>query len=100
LSADAYLKPHSTKTASQEVPARIAEALLVSASVAGSMCGRSEASWWRDHAAGRIPTPVKLGGRTLWRAEELRAWVAAGCPARRIWEALSDARLASKGGRP
>jgi predicted DNA-binding transcriptional regulator AlpA len=52
------------------------------------MCGRSEASWWRDHAAGRIPAPIKLGGRTLWRVEELRRWVEAGCPARRIWETL------------
>jgi predicted DNA-binding transcriptional regulator AlpA len=64
------------------------------------MCGRSEASWWRDHAAGCIPAPVKLGGRTLWRAEELRGWVAAGCPARRTWEALQAARSAPKGGRP
>jgi predicted DNA-binding transcriptional regulator AlpA len=63
------------------------EALLVPADVAGPLCGRSEASWWRDHAAGRVPAPVKLGGRTLWRVEELRRWVAAGCPDRRDWEA-------------
>lgn len=71
--------------------ASTAEALLVPAPVAGSLCGRSEASWWRDHAAGRIPAPVKLGGRTLWRVEELREWVAAGCPDRRTWEALQSA---------
>src|SRR5215510_12160845 len=40
---------------------------LVGADVAGPMCGRSEASWWRDHAAGRVPAPVNLGGSTLWR---------------------------------
>jgi predicted DNA-binding transcriptional regulator AlpA len=68
--------------------------LLVPADVAGPMCGRSVASWWRDHAAGRIPAPVKLGGRTLWRVAELRAWVEAGCPDRRTWEALRR----SKGG--
>ena len=50
--------------------------------------GRSEASWWRDHSAGRIPAPIKLGGSTLWRAEELREWIEAGCPCRRIWEAM------------
>ena len=65
------------------------EVLLVPAEVAGLMCGRSEASWWRDHAAGRIPAPVKLGGRTLWRVEELRRWVEAGCPDRRTWVALN-----------
>jgi predicted DNA-binding transcriptional regulator AlpA len=72
------------------------EALLVGAEVAGAMCGRSEASWWRDHAAARVPAPVKLGGRTLWRVEELRRWVEAGCPSRKVWEALQATR---KGGR-
>jgi predicted DNA-binding transcriptional regulator AlpA len=67
-------------------------ALLVSADVAGPMCGRSEASWWRDHAAARIPAPVKLGGRTMWRVQELRHWVEAGCPARKFWEALQAGR--------
>jgi predicted DNA-binding transcriptional regulator AlpA len=64
--------------------------LLVPANVAGPVCGRSEASWWRDHAAARIPRPVKLGGRTLWRTEELRRWVQAGCPDRKTWEALES----------
>lgn len=64
------------------------EALLIPAEIAGPMCGRSQASWWRDHAAGRIPAPIKLGGRTLWRVAELRNWVAAGCPKRKIWEAM------------
>jgi predicted DNA-binding transcriptional regulator AlpA len=62
------------------------EPLLVPASVAGPMCGRSEPSWWRDHAAGRIPAPVRVGRSTLWRTAELRAWVEAGCPPRRAWE--------------
>src|SRR5436305_1520715 len=68
------------------------EALLVPAQVAGSMCGRSEASWWRDHAAARIPAPVHLGGRTLWRSQELREWVEAGCPDRRTWEVIRSAQ--------
>jgi len=55
------------------------------------MCGRSEASWWRDHAAQRVPAPIKLGGRTLWRTDELRRWIAARCPPRPTWEALEKA---------
>jgi hypothetical protein len=77
-----------TRTASL---AAAVEPLLVPANVAGSMCGRSEASWWRDHAAGRCPAPLKLGGRTLWRVEDLRLWVALGCPARREFEAVKKA---------
>ncbi len=60
--------------------------LLVNADVAGPLCGRSPTSWWRDHAAGRVPRPVKLGGATLWRVAELQAWVSAGCPQRKEWE--------------
>jgi len=70
------------------------DTLLVPADVAGPMCGRSEASWWRDHSAGRIPAAIKLGGRTYWRVRELRDWIDAGCPTRKTWEAL----LASKKG--
>src|SRR6516225_1714104 len=73
------------------------ESLLVPANVAGPLCGRSEASWWRDHAAKRIPAPIRLGGRTLWRVQELREWVEAGCPDRKTWEAI---RARGKGGRP
>jgi len=64
------------------------EPLLIAARVAGPLCGGSEASWWRYHAAGRVPAPVKLGGRTLWRVEELRRWVGSGCPDRQTWEAM------------
>lgn len=67
------------------------EALLVQADEAGPMCGRSEASWWRDNAAGRIPAPIKLGGSTLWSVEELRRWIAHSCPPRKNWEAIKRA---------
>jgi predicted DNA-binding transcriptional regulator AlpA len=68
------------------------EALLAPANVAAPLCSRSVASWWRDHAAERIPAPVRLGGRTLWRKEELRRWIEAGCPSRSEWEALEATR--------
>jgi predicted DNA-binding transcriptional regulator AlpA len=90
MPASRSVRLHDSPVPRQDAPATTAptlEALLVPADVAGPMCGRSEASWWRDHAAGRAPAPVKLGGRTLWRVEELRRWVAAGCPDRRDWEA-------------
>jgi predicted DNA-binding transcriptional regulator AlpA len=81
------------EVANESVPVaqRGFQAFLVPADVAGPMCGRSEASWWRDHAAGRIPAPIKLGGSTLWSVEELRRWIAHSCPPRKTWEAIKRA---------
>lgn len=47
----------------------------------------------RTHdAAGKLPQPVKLGGRVVWRLDEVRAWLDAGAPDRATWAALRAAR--------
>ena len=61
--------------------------LLLSAEMAATLCGRSLRTWRSWDTAGRIPRPVRIGRSTLWRADELRAWIAAGCPRRDAWEA-------------
>jgi predicted DNA-binding transcriptional regulator AlpA len=63
------------------------DALLVTAKQAASMCGKSLRTWRTWDSAGWIPRPVRIGRSTLWRADELRDWVAAGCPRRTEWEA-------------
>jgi predicted DNA-binding transcriptional regulator AlpA len=63
-------------------------ALLVTARQAAAMCGKSLRTWRTWDAAGLIPRPVRIGRSTLWRAEELRSWVHAGCPRRQEWEPL------------
>jgi len=81
--------PHETegsvteRIASQLEPDR----LLISARVAARMCGKSLRTWRAWDSAGWIPRPVRIGRATLWRADELRAWVEAGCPRRAEWEA-------------
>jgi predicted DNA-binding transcriptional regulator AlpA len=66
--------------------------MLIPAPASGQLSGVSEATWWRMHAAGKVPQPVKLGGRTLWRRQEVEAWIDAGCPDRKTWEAMQKAR--------
>ncbi len=61
--------------------------LLVTAAEAARLCARSLASWWRDQAAGRVPAPIKLAGRTLWKRSDLELWVGLDCPARAVFEA-------------
>jgi predicted DNA-binding transcriptional regulator AlpA len=69
--------------------------LLVTARRAAGLCGLSEATWWRLHASGKCPAPVKIGKSTRWRVEELRAWTEAGCPDRQTWSVLSASRNGS-----
>lgn len=61
--------------------------LLLTAQQAALLCGKSLRTWRSWDAAGWIPQPVRIGRSTLWRVEELKAWVAAGCPHRNVWEA-------------
>ena len=43
------------------------------------------------HAAGKLPAPVRVGGRVVWIIAEIRAWLAAGAPNRDEWEARKAA---------
>jgi predicted DNA-binding transcriptional regulator AlpA len=69
-----------------------ADVLLLSARRAADLCGKSLRTWRTWDAAGWIPKPVRIGRSTLWRADELRAWVEAGCPRREAWEATRGSR--------
>ena len=79
--SDAANGNQGEKTSSTVVP------LLASARDAAAMCGKSLRTWRTWDAAGWIPQPVRIGRSTLWRVDELREWVAAGCPRREEWEA-------------
>jgi predicted DNA-binding transcriptional regulator AlpA len=65
--------------------------LLLNADQAAALCGVSAATWYRFRSAGRCPAPLILSrGCVRWRAQELRDWIAAGCPDRKTWEALRN----------
>lgn len=70
-----------TGSAASEVSA-ISPPLLLSAQAAAAMCGKSLRTWRTWDAAGLVPKPVRIGRSTLWRADELRAWIIDGCPRR------------------
>jgi prophage regulatory protein len=64
------------------------EPLLLTATEAARLCGVSEATWYRMASGARTPAPIRLSrGCVRWRLDELRDWIAAGCPDRRTWEA-------------
>ncbi len=35
---------------------------------------------WRYASAGRMPAPIRVGNRKLWRRQDLEEWVERGCP--------------------
>jgi len=67
---------HSTSAASS----------LISADEFAKLLSASTRTIRRYDSAGRVPKPLKLGGVTRWRREEIEAWIAAGCPRRSQWE--------------
>lgn len=43
-------------------------------------------------AAGKLPAPIRIGGRVVWRVDEIRDWLAAGAPDRETWMAIRAAK--------
>ena len=71
-----------------EMVLKLDEKLLLNAKEAGALCNRGRSTWLRLLKRGLIPKPRRLGGGVLWSYEELRAWIAAGCPDRLTWETM------------
>lgn len=47
-------------------------------------CGLRTVRTW--DAAGKLPAPIRIGGRVVWRVDEIRSWLAVGAPRRDEWE--------------
>jgi len=54
--------------------------LLVDKKEAAAMLKVCDKTLWNLHTTGRMPKPIRIGSAVRWSYEELRAWVAAGCP--------------------
>lgn len=60
--------------------------LLVDTKEAAAMLKVCEKTLWNLHTTGRMPKPIRIGGAVRWSYDELRAWVAAGCPTMGRWK--------------
>ena len=76
----------TTRPLSENVKLRVNRALetfpllpadaLVDIQILKPLFGRSQASIWRDVAAGRLPRPIKVNYSTRWRVGDIRAALA------------------------
>lgn len=53
---------------------------LITAAELAKLLNVSTRTLWRLRSAGQLPQPVRLGGAVRWRIEEVKNWIAAGCP--------------------
>lgn len=58
----------------------------------GEQMSLSKRQVFRLNSAGKIPASIKIGGSVRWNAEEIRRWITAGCPDRKVWDAMKGAK--------
>jgi excisionase family DNA binding protein len=56
------------------------EPLLVTASQIATLMQISTRTLWRLLSGGKIPEPLRIGGAVRWRLDDVKSWIAAGCP--------------------
>ena len=86
-----HLKPEV-----QHLPEEDSNPLVADArGIAKLLCSgiRTVRTW---DAAGKIPSPIRIGGRVVWRLDEIRAWLDAGAPDRATWTAIRAAQTKSR----
>lgn len=57
-----------------------AEPLLATASQVAKLLQISTRTLWRLLSGGKVPEPLRIGGAVRWRLDEMKHWIAVGCP--------------------
>lgn len=68
------------------------ESLLLDTKQVAELLGIGERTLWRWSRSGIAPRPIKIGKTVRFSADEIREWVAKGCPHERQWEHLKKGR--------
>ena len=73
---------HADPAALADAPALVVDARRLAKLLDAGV--RTVRTW---DAAGKLPAPIRLGGKVVWRVDEIRDWLAAGAPRRDEWNA-------------
>jgi len=60
------------------------ESVLMTADDLAAALRISTRTLWRLRSASKLPQSIRLGGSVRWRASDIEAWIAAGCPAETV----------------
>lgn len=63
---------------------------LINAKTLGRLLALSKRQIFRLNSCGKIPAPIRIGGSVRWSAAEISAWLAAGAPDRKTFEAMKQ----------
>ena len=91
--ADTPLRLVTSPAEDRPTPAPAVEPLLATARDLAAMLRLSLRTIRLMDRAGKLPEPLRVGGSVRWRLDEIRAWVAGGCPDRATWARIRDARF-------
>jgi len=64
---------------------------LLSAKELGKVLSLSKRQVFRLNSCGKIPAPLRIGGSVRWSESTIVAWLAAGAPDRKTFEAMQQA---------
>jgi excisionase family DNA binding protein len=54
--------------------------IFVTAKQLAIMLACSKRTLYRMRSAGKLPSPLRIGGVVRWRLQDVQDWIAAGCP--------------------
>jgi len=63
---------------------------MIDAKGLAAMLSLSKRQVFRLNSCGKIPAPIRIGGAVRWPAEEISAWLNAGAPDRKTWNARKE----------
>lgn len=83
------MRPGSELTSTNAIAdASVPAPLCIDAAELARLLHVSVRQVYRLRDAGRLPAPLEFGGCVRWSLREIEAWIAAGAPNRRDWEAM------------
>ena len=68
----------------------INDTVLIDAKHAAEFMGIGKTTWYQLHSEGKVPEPIRLNKRVLWRRKELIAWSEQGCPNKQEWKRILE----------